>query len=143
MASVGRAELRKIAHLVAVIFRAARFRLTRRADLVWFAPAGPNAVPVLRDLVLLAIFGALGFIMRCNQLGIRVPDDVSVVGSDDIAGSAIMTPGLTTVHAPKELMGRAAVSLLLDHLVDGGPVICETLRGHLVVRDSTGTPRKE
>jgi len=98
------------------------------------------------DITAVAAFNdrqALGFIMRCNQLGIRVPEDVSVVGSDDIAGAAILTPGLTSVHAPKEQMGRAAVSLLLDHLIDGGPVICETLRGHLVVRDSTGTPRKE
>ena len=84
---------------------------------------------------------ALGFIMRCSQLGIRVPDDVSVVGSDDIAGAAVLNPGLTTVHAPKEEMGRAAVSLLLDHLTDGDAVICETLRGHLVVRGSTGPPR--
>jgi DNA-binding LacI/PurR family transcriptional regulator len=98
------------------------------------------------DVTAVAAFNdrqALAFIMRCGQLGIRVPDDVSVVGSDNIAGAGILTPGLTTVHAPKEQMGRAAVSLLLDHLVDGGPVICETLRGHLVVRDSTAPPRKE
>src|SRR5262249_49653446 len=86
---------------------------------------------------------ALGFMMRCSQLGIRVPDDVSVVGSDDIDGSAFLNPGLTTVHAPKEQMARAAVSLLLDHLTDGESVISETLRGHLVVRGSTGPPRKE
>ena len=98
------------------------------------------------DITAVAAFNdrqALGFIVRCGQLGIRVPDDVSVVGSDDIDGAALLTPGLTTVHAPKEQMGRAAVSLLLDHLTEGGPVICETLRGHLVVRDSTGPPRKE
>jgi LacI family transcriptional regulator len=98
------------------------------------------------DITAVAAFNdrqALSFIMRCGQLGIRVPDDVSVVGSDDTAGASVLTPGLTTVHAPKEQMGRAAVSLLLDHLTDRGPVICETLRGHLVVRDSTGPPRKE
>jgi LacI family transcriptional regulator len=98
------------------------------------------------DVTAVAAFNdrqALAFIMRCGQLGIRVPDDVSIVGSDDIAGSSVLTPALTTVHAPKEEMGRAAVSLLLDHLTDGGPVICETLRGHLVVRESTAPPRKE
>jgi DNA-binding LacI/PurR family transcriptional regulator len=98
------------------------------------------------DVTAVAAFNdrqALSFIMRCGQLGIRVPDDVSVVGSDDIAGAAVLTPSLTTVHAPKESMGRAAVSLLLDHLTEGGSVICETLRGHLVVRESTGPPRKE
>jgi len=98
------------------------------------------------DVTAVAAFNdrqALGFIVRCGQLGIRVPEDVSVVGSDDIDGASVLTPRLTTVHAPKEQMGRAAVSLLLDHLTEGGPVICETLRGHLVVRDSTGPPRKE
>jgi DNA-binding LacI/PurR family transcriptional regulator len=98
------------------------------------------------DVTAVALFNdrqALGFMLRCGQLGIRVPEDVSVVGSDDIDGAAFLTPGLTTVHAPKEQMGRAAVSLLLDHLTDGEPVICETLRGHLVVRGSTGPPRKE
>jgi DNA-binding LacI/PurR family transcriptional regulator len=96
------------------------------------------------DVTAVAAFNdrqALGFMMRCAQLGIRVPDDVSVVGSDDIAGAAVLSPGLTTVHAPKEQMGRAAVSLLLDHLTEGEPVICETLRGHLVVRGSTAPPR--
>jgi glycosyltransferase involved in cell wall biosynthesis len=59
MASIGRAELRKVWHLLAVLFRAARVRLGRRVDLLWFAPAGPNAVPVLRDVVLLGVLRAL------------------------------------------------------------------------------------
>jgi DNA-binding LacI/PurR family transcriptional regulator len=73
------------------------------------------------DVTAVAAFNdrqALGFVARCVELGIRVPDDVSVVGSDDIAGASVLNPGLTTVHAPKEQMGRAAVSLLLDHLTD-------------------------
>jgi DNA-binding LacI/PurR family transcriptional regulator len=80
---------------------------------------------------------AFGVIQRCLQLGIRVPDDLSVVGSDNVAGATFLIPSLTTVHAPKGTMGRAAVSLLLDHIVDKGPVIEETVTGHLVVRAST------
>jgi LacI family transcriptional regulator len=84
---------------------------------------------------------AFGVIQRCLQLGIRVPDDLSVVGSDNVAGATFLIPPLTTVHAPKGTMGRAAVSLLLDHIVDQGPVIEETVTGHLVVRSSTAPPR--
>ena len=110
-------------------------------------PGGVRAAEMLDDdVTAVAAFNdrqALGFVARCMQLGIQIPDDVSVVGSDDIPGASILNPGLTTVHAPKEHMGQAAVSLLLDHLTDRGPIICETLRGHLVVRESTGPPRKE
>jgi LacI family transcriptional regulator len=86
---------------------------------------------------------AFGVVQRCLQLGLRVPEDVSVVGSDNVPGAVLLNPQLTTVHAPKGTMGRAAVSLLLDHIVDQGPIIEETVTGHLVVRDSTATPRKE
>jgi DNA-binding LacI/PurR family transcriptional regulator len=64
-----------------------------------------------------------------------------VVGSDNVPAATLLNPGLTTVHAPKGTMGRAAVSLLLDHMGDRGPVIEETLIGHLVVRESTAPPR--
>jgi glycosyltransferase involved in cell wall biosynthesis len=59
MDSVGRAELRKVFHLIAVLARAVRIRLQRRIDLLWFSPAGPNAVPVLRDIVLLGLLRRL------------------------------------------------------------------------------------
>jgi DNA-binding LacI/PurR family transcriptional regulator len=84
---------------------------------------------------------AFGVIQRCLQLGIRVPEDLSVVGSDNVAGATFLIPPLTTVHAPKGTMGRAAVSLLLDHIVDKGPVIEETVTGYLVERASTAPPR--
>lgn len=83
---------------------------------------------------------AFGLMTRCLQLGIRIPEDLSVIGSDNVPSADFVNPGLTTVHAPKEEMGRAAVSLLLDHLSDEGPCIVETLRGHLVVRGSTAPP---
>jgi DNA-binding LacI/PurR family transcriptional regulator len=84
---------------------------------------------------------AFGLVNHTLQRGIRVPEDLSVIGSDDVPGSKHINPGLTTVHAPKEAMGRAAVSLLIDHLTHEGPMIVETLQGHLVVRQSTAPPR--
>ena len=99
--------------------------------------SGATAAIAYNDLV------AIGLQAGISALGRRCPDDLSIVGVDDIDLASAMQPGLTTVHAPKEQMGRAAVSLLLDHLTEGEAVICETLRGHLVVRESTGPPRKE
>jgi glycosyltransferase involved in cell wall biosynthesis len=59
MDSVGRAELRKVLHLLTVLGRAVRIRFERQIDLVWFAPAGPNLVPIVRDLVLLGVLRLL------------------------------------------------------------------------------------
>ncbi|GMU77322.1 MAG: LacI family transcriptional regulator [Acidimicrobiia bacterium] len=96
------------------------------------------------EVTAVAVFAdsqAVGFLSRASQLGISVPGDVSLIGADDIPVAEFTSPPLTTVHAPKEQMGRAAVSLLLDHHWDDSAVILETLRGHLVVRGSTAPPR--
>ena len=72
-------------------------------------------------------------------LGRRVPDDVSVVGFDDVDLAAYADPPLTTVAQETAAMGRWAVGRLLDRL-DGRPAPAETLvlPVRLVVRASTG-----
>ncbi len=84
---------------------------------------------------------AVGAIQAARDRGIRVPDDLSVVGFDDADISRIVTPALTTVRQPLEEMGRMAVSLLA-RLLDRQRV--ETLRielaTRLVLRDSTAPP---
>lgn len=96
------------------------------------------------DITAVAAFNdaqAFGVLHGLLERGVRIPDDISVVGSDDVPTAQYVRPRLTTVRAPKEAMGRTAVSLLLDHLTEeGGPVIVETLTGELVVRDSTAPP---
>jgi DNA-binding LacI/PurR family transcriptional regulator len=52
--------------------------------------------------------------------GIRVPDDVSIVGFDDFGLSRVTTPGITTVHVPAEAMAQLATERLFD-LLDGKP----------------------
>jgi LacI family xylobiose transport system transcriptional regulator len=85
---------------------------------------------------------ALGAIAAGAAAGLRVPDDLSVVGYDDIALSRWMSPQLTTVHQPLRRMGEEATRLAL-RLADG--VTPDTLRmdlaTHLVVRGSTAAPR--
>ncbi len=56
---------------------------------------------------------AVGAILRARKLGLRVPDDVSVTGFDDIDLAEIIDPPLTTVHAPHHRMGEAAARVLL------------------------------
>lgn len=81
---------------------------------------------------------ALGVIAAGSAAGLSVPDDLSVVGYDDIALSRWMSPQLTTVHQPLRRMGEEATRLTL-RLADGATV--DTLRmdlaTHLVVRGST------
>lgn len=57
---------------------------------------------------------AVGAIMRARDMGINVPDDISITGFDDIDVAEIVTPSLTTVHVPHRRMGQAAAELLLS-----------------------------
>ncbi len=94
-----------------------------------------------------AIFGfndnlAIGAIQAARERALRVPEDLSVVGFDDVEHATIVTPALTTVRQPLAEMGRTAVSLLV-RLLEGQRV--ETLHvelgTRLVVRESTAPPR--
>jgi LacI family transcriptional regulator, galactose operon repressor len=57
---------------------------------------------------------AFGAIRALNRAGVRVPDQCSVIGFDDVATSALYTPSLTTVRQPMETMGASAVGVVLD-----------------------------
>jgi DNA-binding LacI/PurR family transcriptional regulator len=82
---------------------------------------------------------AFGVYQEAGARGLRIPEDLSVVGFDDIALSGLMTPQLTTVRQPLARMAAEAVRLLLA-AGDGtpGPPPRLELATHLVVRGSTG-----
>ncbi|MCM2416812.1 LacI family DNA-binding transcriptional regulator [Streptomyces sp. RKAG293] len=87
---------------------------------------------------------AFGVIRALGDLGRRVPEDISVVGVDDIALAAYSFPPLTTVAQPFARMGELAVSHLMRHIDD--PVAGsepERVEPTLVVRASTGPPRAD
>jgi LacI family transcriptional regulator len=102
------------------------------------------------DRRLTAIFAyndltAIGAIRGIRGCGLRVPDDVSVVGFDDVDLAAFADPPLTTVSQATASMGRWAVAQLLDRL-RGGPPTTETvmLPVHLEIRSSTAAvPTRE
>lgn len=77
---------------------------------------------------------AAGAIMAMHEAGLRIPEDVSIVGYDDVPMAAHMWPPLTTVRIPAEELGRTAVRLALDERASPGR---ETILGtHVVVRSS-------
>lgn len=81
---------------------------------------------------------ALGVLRLLHRSGRRVPDDVAVVGVDDIAFAELAEPALTTVRQPLEALGREAVRLLIER-IDGeaGPPRQLTLPVRLIVRGSS------
>jgi len=84
-------------------------------------PAHPTAVMCANDLL------ALGVLRGLNGRGVRVPDEMSVVGYDDVAFASMLSPALTSVRQPKFEMGTAGAELLLEESRDVGHV-------HRVVR---------
>ncbi len=83
---------------------------------------------------------AFGARLALYRRGIRVPDDMSIVGFDDQPASAFMTPPLTTVAQPAHEMGIAASKMLLN-IISGNPVENTELPATLVVRESVARVR--
>jgi len=82
---------------------------------------------------------ALGAMQTLDEAGLRVPDDVAVIGFDDRLESMAHTPSLTTVHYPSFEVGRRALELLLEY-IEGRAEVAESIRvpTKLVVRESCG-----
>lgn len=95
--------------------------------------ARPTAVIAFNDLI------AIGLMQAAAEQGVRVPEDLSVAGFDDIFGSELISPPLTTVRAQLVEAGENAVVALLTSL-DGDEPTTDThlLETRLVVRGSTG-----
>ena len=98
-------------------------------------PQRPTAIFAANDMT------ALETMAVAKTLGLRVPDDVSVVGFDNVPESALGEPPLTTVEQPIQEMGREAVRLLLDLIEDRTDEPARVvLPTRLVVRQSTARP---
>jgi LacI family transcriptional regulator len=81
---------------------------------------------------------ALGCLDATKELGLRVPEDISITGYDDIQFLDRMSPALTTVHVPKYEMGALATQKLLDMIAgDDSSVSIVRVQPSLVVRNST------
>jgi DNA-binding LacI/PurR family transcriptional regulator len=82
---------------------------------------------------------AIGAIWAFNEAGLRVPEDVSVVGFDDIPSAAFNSPGLTTVRQPLQRMGQIAAKTVIDQIEGNEEYVAEiAIEPEFVVRASTG-----
>lgn len=93
----------------------------------------PTAIFAANDLM------AMGVLRAVFEAGLSVPDDLSVVGFDDIQLAGLVKPGLTTVRQPAYEMGRTAMNMLLERItgsaMDGGRN--HTFQPELVLRGTT------
>jgi DNA-binding LacI/PurR family transcriptional regulator len=99
-------------------------QLLRRAD-------RPSGLVMANDMM------ALGVYRAAAELGLRVPQDVSVVGIDNILLALHITPPLTTVDVPTAELGRVGIRMLSQEPDPSKPPVSVTLSTKLVVRDST------
>jgi LacI family transcriptional regulator len=90
-----------------------------------------DALVCFNDLV------AAGALIALAELGVAVPDDVAVVGYDDIPFARMFTPPLTTIRAATYDLGRHAMQLLLERMAGRGRGVDIVLQPELVVRAST------
>ena len=95
-----------------------------------FLSAGATAVVCGNDLI------AKGVIDECTKRGFRVPEDVSVVGFDDISIAATFDPPLTTIRQERNELGRCAYDIL-NSLIHHIPISKTLLRPKLIEREST------
>ena len=115
----------------------------------WGLESGQSAAAALlrRAAEFTAVFAhsdliALGAIRELRDAGLRVPDDVSVVGYDDLPVAAYVEPALTTVHQPMGEVGARAAEIVLDEIAGGVAPALQThlLPAVLVARESVSAP---
>ncbi|MEO0623640.1 MAG: LacI family DNA-binding transcriptional regulator [Pseudomonadota bacterium] len=83
---------------------------------------------------------ALGAYLGFAEAGLRVPEDMSVMGFDNLDWSGELVPPLTTVNLPARKMGREVATQLMAHLETGAPITAMDLPGHIVERRSVMRP---
>lgn len=107
----------------------------------FFASTGeadrPTAIWAQNDIM------ATGFLKRCTARGLRVPEDISILGMDNIELATMVTPALSTIHQPFREIAQAAINIIMENR-DSQPLENPqyvSVEPSLIVRESTGAPR--
>ena len=98
-------------------------------------PEPPTAVFCFNDMT------AIGAMNALLQRGFNVPNDMSVVGFDDLDIASFYYPALTTVHQPTYRLGREGAKMLSDLIEGKNNIEAQITEPQLIVRDSTAPPR--
>ena len=61
---------------------------------------------------------AMGALCAADEMGLRVPQDISLIGYDNVRNARYFSPALTTIHQPKDSLGEAAFNMLMDRIVN-------------------------
>jgi LacI family transcriptional regulator len=85
---------------------------------------------------------ATGAMIEAKQMGLQIPDELSIVGFDDTDMSAHLDPPLTTIRVPSRLMGEKIAKFIIAHLETGSADRPSPLSAELIVRGSTAAPRR-
>lgn len=96
----------------------------------YFSRLGVSGVFCASDLM------AFGLIQQLTLMGIRVPEDISVVGFDDLEISALSTPKITNIAQDRKHLGLMACAMLLG-MINGSPLTHNVLAPSLIIREST------
>ncbi|WP_188824318.1 LacI family DNA-binding transcriptional regulator [Brucella endophytica] len=123
-------------------FDAVTFTLEAGRDVVdrlLVAAQRPTAIIAANDLM------AIGVMQGLVARGLRIPEDISVAGFDDILASALVTPALTTVAQFQDRLGARAAKILLERLANGrsDPGRAEEMSFELVIRASVAPPAEQ
>jgi LacI family transcriptional regulator len=84
---------------------------------------------------------AIGALKAAKEMGLSVPDDVSITGFDDIEIASLAEPALTTVHVPHREMGRRAASMLIDMVTKNATPDSVELQTDIRLRRTLGPPK--
>lgn len=94
----------------------------------------PTALLCANDLM------AIGALQYCREAGIRVPEELSIAGFDDVPITSLITPALTTVRQPARDMGHAAGMLLFDRLAGNDELPPPPFPASVQIRESVAPP---
>lgn len=83
---------------------------------------------------------ALGAMRGARELGLALPQDLSIVGFDDIQTASYVVPALTTIHQPAYDMGYSAAELLFKRMESASKPVQQMLKSELIIRESTTSP---
>ena len=101
------------------------------------APDLPTAVFCANDEI------AVGAIRAVHEAGLTVPDDLSIVGFDNVSLAANFLPAVTTIRQPVQELASEATSALIDLIESEKPVVSKVFTTELIIRDSTSRPKED